>query len=172
MTDDAVVVASPSVGRSVRIETRVALAELNAEYSACLDEGRFDEWPDFFTDDCRYRVVPRENHERGLPLGTIDLQSRAALLDRVYGVQSTLWHAPYYQRHIVGPVRVTGIDGAALRTEANYLVIRTKRDLPSEVFNAGRYLDRVVETPMGLRFAERICVFDSELIPNSMIYPI
>ena len=117
-------------------------------------------------------MVPRENHERQLPLGTIDLQCRGALLDRVYGVQSTLWHAPYYQRHIIGPARITAIDGDAIHAEANYLVIRTKRDLPSEVFNAGRYIDRVVETAQGLRFEEKICVFDSELIPNSLIYPI
>ena len=167
------VLASPSPARTVvDIETRVALAELNADYAACLDEGRFEAWPDFFTEQCRYRVVPRENHERGLPLGTIDLHSRGALMDRVYGVQSTLWHAPYYQRHIVGPVRITGTDGAVILAEANYLVIRTKRDLPSEVFNAGRYIDRVVRTPQGLLFDERICVFDSELIPNSMIYPV
>ncbi len=172
MTDDPVEIARPPLRAAVDIATRVALGELNAEYAACLDEERFDAWPDFFTEDCRYRVVPRENHERGLPLGTIDLQSRGALMDRVYGVQSTLWHAPYYQRHIVGPARITGMDGAAILAEANYLVIRTKRDLPSEVYNAGRYIDRIVNTPQGLRFAERICVFDSELIPNSMIYPI
>ena len=171
MTDDPVDVR-PAARPVVAVELRVALAELHAEYAACLDEGRFDAWPDFFTDDGRYRVVARENHERGLPLGTIDLQSRGALMDRVYGVQSTLWHAPYYQRHIVGPARVTGRDGDAVLAEANYLVIRTKRDLPSEVFNAGRYVDRIVDTPQGLRFAERLCIFDSELIPNSMIYPI
>jgi len=157
---------------SLDLELRVDLADLYAGYAACLDAGLFDEWPGFFTEDCRYKVVARENHDRGLPLGTMDLQSRGALMDRVYGVQSTLFHAPYYQRHIIGPARVTGHDHGTLSVEANYLVIRTKRDSPSEVFNAGRYLDRVVATDEGLRFQEKICVFDSELIPNSIIYPI
>jgi salicylate 5-hydroxylase small subunit len=40
------------------------------------------------------------------------------------------------------------------------------------VFNAGRYLDRIVPVPDGLRFADKICIFDSELIPNSIIYPL
>jgi len=154
------------------LELRLDLADLYAEYAACLDAGLFDAWPDFFTEDCRYKVVARENHDRGLPLGTMDLQSRGALMDRVYGVQSTLFHAPYYQRHIIGPARITGRDDGILSVEANYLVIRTKRDNPSEVFNAGRYLDRVVIAGEGLRFQEKICVFDSELIPNSIIYPI
>jgi len=156
----------------VSAELRSAMTELYAEYAACLDEGRFDAWPHFFTESCRYRLGPRENYDRGLPLSTMDLESRGALMDRVYGIQSTLWHAPYHQRHIIGPARCRGLDGTTLLTEANYLVVRTKRDMPSDVFNAGRYVDRIAQTPDGLRFAEKICVFDSELIPNSIIYPI
>jgi salicylate 5-hydroxylase small subunit len=157
---------------NAEIELRLNVADLYASYSACLDAGRFDDWPEFFTEDCRYRVVSRENHDRNLPLGTMDLQSRGALLDRAYAVQSTLFHAPYYQRHIVGPARILGREGETILVEANYLVIRTKRDQPSEVFNAGRYLDRIVAVRQGLRFVEKICIFDSELIPNSIIYPL
>jgi salicylate 5-hydroxylase small subunit len=39
------------------------------------------------------------------------------------------------------------------------------------VFNVGRYLDVVVRTPAGLKFASA-CIYDSEMIPNSIIYPI
>ncbi|HWM68871.1 MAG TPA: aromatic-ring-hydroxylating dioxygenase subunit beta [Steroidobacteraceae bacterium] len=157
---------------NAEIELRLNVADLYASYSACLDAGRFDDWPEFFTEDCRYRVVSRENHDRNLPLGTMDLQSRGALLDRVYAVQSTLFHAPYYQRHIIGPARILSREGETILAEANYLVIRTKRDQPSEVFNAGRYLDRIVAVQQGLRFVDKLCIFDSELIPNSIIYPL
>jgi salicylate 5-hydroxylase small subunit len=157
---------------NAEIELRLNVADLYASYSACLDAGRFDDWPEFFTEDCRYRVVSRENHDRNLPLGTMDLQSRGALLDRVYAVQSTLFHAPYYQRHIIGPARILSREGETILAEANYLVIRTKRDQPSEVFNAGRYLDRIVAVQQGLRFADKTCIFDSDLIPNSIIYPL
>jgi len=40
------------------------------------------------------------------------------------------------------------------------------------VFNVGRYLETIVRTSGGLKFASRICVYDSEMIPNSIIYPI
>ena len=153
-------------------ELRLDLLDLYAAYAACLDAGRFDDWPDFFTEDCHYRVVPRENHDKGLWLSTIDLHGRAMLKDRVYGVQSTLFHAPYYQRHLIGPARVLSREGDDLDVEANYLVVRTKRDQLSELFNAGRYLDKVAITADGLRFRRKYCVFDSELIPNSLIYPI
>jgi salicylate 5-hydroxylase small subunit len=56
--------------------------------------------------------------------------------------------------------------------EANYAVIRTKLSEASTVFNVGRYLDTVVRTPAGLKFKSRECIYDSEMIPNSIIYPI
>ena len=51
-------------------------------------------------------------------------------------------------------------------------MFRTKLDDPSTVFNVGRYIDEVVRTAAGLKFATRLCVYDSEMVPNSLIYPI
>lgn len=156
----------------IAIDLRFALADLYAAYADCLDQGRLEEWPGLFIEDCRYRVMPRENHEHAWPLCTIDLQSRGALKDRIYAARNTLFHAPYYQRHVIGPLRIVGSNQQATTVEANYVVLRTRRDEPSELFNTGRYIDRVVSTPDGLRFADKLCVFDSELVPNSIIYPI
>jgi salicylate 5-hydroxylase small subunit len=94
------------------------------------------------------------------------------LRDRVYGIKETLFHDPYYQRHVVGAPVVRRVDAGRIYSEANYAVFRTKLDGPSTVFNVGRYIDTVVQTPAGLKFAERLCVFDSEMIPNALIYPI
>lgn len=151
---------------------RFEIADLYAAYASCLDERRYKEWPDFFTETCVYQLIPRENYEAGLPLATLSFESRGMLQDRVHGVGDTLFHAPYYQRHIVGPPRIVSSDEAGIRTEVNYLVLRTRRNEISEVFNTGRYVDLIVRMPEGLRFAEKRCVFDSEMIPNSIIYPI
>jgi salicylate 5-hydroxylase small subunit len=94
------------------------------------------------------------------------------LKDRVYGIQETLYHDPYYQRHVVGAPVVRRVDGERIYAEANYAVFRTKLDKESTVFNVGRYIDTIVTTPEGLKFAERLCVYDSEMIPNAIIYPI
>ena len=64
------------------------------------------------------------------------------------------------------------VDDTGWHCEANYAVFRTKLDGPSTVFNVGRYLDHIVRTPQGLKFAQRLCVYDSEMIPNAIIYPI
>ena len=160
------------IGRQLDFETWQALSELYADYASAVDSGQWDLWPEFFTDSCIYKLQPRENHERGFPLATLAFESKAMLRDRVYGIRETLFHDPYYQRHVVGAPVIRRVDEAGIQCEANYAVFRTKLDGLSTVFNVGRYLDTVVRTPAGLKFAQRLCVYDSEMIPNSIIYPI
>ncbi len=149
-----------------------ALSQLYARYAQAVDSGDWDLWPEFFTEECSYRLQPRENHERGFALATLSFESKGMLKDRVYGIRDTLFHDPYYQRHVVGAPLVHRVDGDRIFSEANYAVFRTKLDALSTVFNVGRYLDTVVRTPEGLKFQERLCIYDSEMIPNSIIYPI
>jgi salicylate 5-hydroxylase small subunit len=151
---------------------REDIAELMGAYAFCLDEGDHDSWPDFFTPDALYRVVPRENFERDLPLSTLSLQGHGMMRDRLYGVESTIFHAPYYQRHIISQTHIVSRESNSIEARTNYLVVRTKRDMPAEIFNTGVYHDRIVLTESGLKFAQRLCVFDNDLIPNSLIYPI
>ena len=157
---------------SLGFEDWLALTQLYADYASAVDGGQWDLWPEFFTEDCVYRLQPRENHERGFPLATLAFTSKGMLKDRAYGIRETLFHDPYYQRHVVGTPIVRRVEGGRLHCEANYAVFRTKLSDASTVFNVGRYLDVVVRTPQGLKFERRECIYDSEMIPNSIIYPI
>ena len=150
----------------------LALVQLYSDYASAVDSGDWDLWPGFFTDTCVYRLVPRENHERGFPLATLSFESKGMLRDRVYGIRETLFHDPYYQRHVVGAPVVRKVVDGRIHSEANYAVFRTKLSELSTVYNVGRYVDEVVKTPDGLRFASRLCIYDSEMIPNSIIYPV
>ena len=150
----------------------LALVQLYSDYASAVDSGDWDLWPGFFTDACVYRLVPRENHERGFPLATLSFESKGMLRDRVYGIRETLFHDPYYQRHVVGAPVVRKVVDGRIHSEANYAVFRTKLSELSTVYNVGRYVDEVVRTPDGLRFASRLCIYDSEMIPNSIIYPV
>jgi salicylate 5-hydroxylase small subunit len=157
---------------SINFGDWLALSQLYADYAAAVDSGNWDLWPEFFVEDCVYRLQPRENHERGFPLATLSFTSKGMLKDRVYGIKETLFHDPYYQRHIVGAPMVRRAEADRIESEANYAVLRTKLSEASTVFNVGRYIDVVVRTPGGFKFASRECIYDSEMIPNSIIYPI
>lgn len=146
--------------------------QLNAAYAAALDEQRFDDWPGFFLENARYTVQARENFDRGLPLALIDLESQGMMKDRVYGITQTIYHAPYYMRHLVSPARVTEQQDGLIRAQANYAVFRTKPGGVSEVYNVGRYIDELVRVEGSLKFQSRRCVYDSEMVLNSLIYPV
>ena len=148
------------------------LTQLYARYAQAVSSGEWELWPEFFTDDCSYRLQPRENYDRGFPLATLSFESKGMLKDRVYGIRETLFHDPYYQRHVVGTPLVLKAEADRFECEANYAVFRTKLSELSTVFNVGRYIDTVVRRPEGLKFASRLVVYDSEMIPNSIIYPI
>lgn len=155
----------------IDVSIQLAISRLYADYAAFLDERDYQRWVDLFIDMSSYILQPRENFDSGLPLATMRLESKGMILDRIYGITTTLYHAPYYQRHIVGPVRIEeGNEG--FHVEANYVVIRTHTNAPSDILSAGRYIDRVVNQDNRFLFATKLCVFDTELIPNSVIYPI
>lgn len=152
--------------------THQALCRLYALNAHLADEGRWNDWADLFTQDCLYLLQPRENFDRGFPLATMRYESRGMLLDRAYAVTETLFHDPYYQRHVVGIPLVMAVRQGRIHSMAHYAVLRTKLSRETTVFNVGRYLDEVVSTPQGLKFAVRRAIYDSEMIPNSIIYPI
>jgi len=156
----------------VDMQTWLGIQQLYADYASAVDSGQWNLWPEFFTEACVYKLQPRENYERGFPLATLSLTSKGMLKDRVYGITETLYHDPYYQRHLVGTPVVRKVENGAIYCEANYAVFRTKLDKESTVFNVGRYLDTIVQTAEGLKLKERLCIYDSEMIPNSIIYPI
>ncbi len=149
------------------------LTQLYSNYASAVDAADWDAWPEFFIDDCVYKLQPRENYDRGFPLSTLAFDSKGMLKDRVYGIKETLFHDPYYQRHVIGTPIVHKVDeDGRIHSEANYAVFRTRLSKESTVFNVGRTLDEVVRTPQGLKFASRLVIYDSEMIPNSLIYPI
>ena len=156
----------------IDFKTYFELLNLYSDYAMVCDSAEWEKWPDFFVEEGTYRLQPRENFDQGLPLCLLALESKAMIQDRVYGVKETMYHDPYYQRHIVGTPRIVSVEGDRIISEANYTVIRTKFDGDSTILSVGYYHDVIVKTPEGLKLQSRLCVYDSEMIANSIIYPI
>ncbi|MDW5444603.1 aromatic-ring-hydroxylating dioxygenase subunit beta [Polaromonas sp. SM01] len=155
-----------------RLQLQHDVDQLNVAYAAVLDDKRFEAWPDFFLEDGRYTVQARENFDRGLPLALMDLESRGMMKDRVYGITQTIYHGPYYMRHVISAAKILSNEAGVITAQTNYAVFRTKPAGVSEVYNVGRYVDELVATDGGLKFRRRLCVYDSEMILNSLIYPV
>jgi 3-phenylpropionate/cinnamic acid dioxygenase small subunit len=163
-------IAAPGI--DAPIELRARLADLYCAYADVLDEGALECWPDFFTEECLYKVIPRENFEQELPIALIFCESRNMLVDRVVALRETALYVPRIVRHMTSNIRLRTIEAQGLRLTANFALYQTMTDQPSDLFLCGRYHDRVVEDGGNLRFAERICVYDSTIVPTSLVYPV
>ena len=153
-------------------DLRFEVEDLYADYGACLDDGELERWPELFTDACVYKIIPRENFERGLPLAVMLCESKGMCQDRVAALRRASVYAPRALRHMITNLRIEGDEAAGVRVRANYLVLQTLTDEPTQVFNVGRYIDLVVRDAGRLKFKEKLCVFDSIVVPGSLVYPI
>ena len=167
------------------VARRLEVESLYADYAACLDADRLEEWPEFFTEDCHYRVSSAENYEAGLPLGLIYASSKAMLQDRVSALREANIYEPQRYRHLISGIRIArqsapppqaGEGGVgpedAVDLEASFLVVRTMQDGEMILFAAGRYIDRVARTEAGWKFASKIVVLDSRQIDTLLAIPL
>jgi 3-phenylpropionate/cinnamic acid dioxygenase small subunit len=153
-------------------ELHFALTTLNTEYAHALDNERYDDWLELFIEDCLYRVVPRENHVLDLPIALIHCESKGMLRDRVQAARDSTMAEPRTIRHFVTNIRVLEANGDAIRAEANVLIVQTMINRMTEIVLSGFYLDRLVRRDGRLLFRERLCIYDSLLIPTSLVAPV
>jgi anthranilate 1,2-dioxygenase small subunit len=154
------------------IARRLELESLYSDYAACLDADRLEDWPEFFSEDCRYRVTSAENYEAGLPLGLIYATSKNMLKDRVRALRDANIYEPQRYRHLISGIRILSPHSGTLDLEANFLVVRTMQDGGMILFAAGRYVDRAVRTEAGWKFAKKIVVLDSRQIDTLLAIPL
>ena len=156
----------------MHIERQLAVLDLNARYAEAIDEGRFEEWPDFFTEDGRYRVTTAENVAQNLPLSLIYATSRAMLRDRVKALrEANIYEAQRY-RHMLGPARIEVDREGPLRVRTSFMVARVMHTGETTLFATGSYRDRVVLDGATTCFAERTVILDSRQIDTLLAIPL
>ena len=155
---------------------RLELEALYTDYADCLDNDALEDWPAFFTDDCRYRITSAENVEAGLPIGIVYATSRAMLVDRVMALRKANIYEPQRYRHIVGTLKIgpadDNNDAGVVAVTASFLVVRTMQDGDMSLFAAGRYVDRVVQHGAAWKFAKKDVVLDSRRVDTLLAIPL
>jgi 3-phenylpropionate/cinnamic acid dioxygenase small subunit len=150
---------------------RDELENLYADYAEAIDGGTLEHWPDFFVDPCLYRIVSKENFDKGLPLSLMRCESLGMLKDRAFASEKLNVYGPRAWRHAITQIRAE-LQGEEIAVRANFAVFETLHDEHTRILCTGAYRDRLVRTPAGLKFREKICVYDAALIPGSIVMPI
>jgi anthranilate 1,2-dioxygenase small subunit len=153
-------------------EVRRQIEDLHARYIRVVDDGLWDEWPQLFAETCLYKIVTRENFDRGLPLSVMECHSRGMLQDRVTGLRTINVFEPHRYLHQSSGVSVESASGGRIQSKSNYLVIRTMQDGAMSIFSCGVYLDKIILTPGGALFQERVVVADSRRIETLLVLPL
>lgn len=151
---------------------RADLRDFYEDYAACLDAEDLERWPDFFTEDCFYRVTGRENHDLNLPYGLIYCINKNMIKDRVLALRQTTMFEPRSLRHFISGVRIKQVDGDTIQTEANFAILESLSDREPVINMVGRYIDTVVRTADGFLFKSRDCVCDNYRVRTSLIIPV
>lgn len=148
------------------------LHQLQQQYISALDNDRLEQWADFFTEECVYEIVPRENEDAGLPIGIIYCDSKRMLRDRVLSLRHANIYEVHSYRHMTSGMQIRVIDADTVETESSYVVVQTLQDGESFVYQAGRYLDVVVRTPDGWRYQSKRVIYDTSRVATLLATPI
>jgi 3-phenylpropionate/cinnamic acid dioxygenase small subunit len=154
------------------VARRLELEALYTDYVHCLDADELERWPDFFTEDCFYRITSAENYEAGMPLGLIHATSRNMLKDRVSALREANIYEPQRYRHLVSSIKIGEEHEDTLDVLANFLVVRTMQEGDMTIFAAGRYVDEIRRQNGLWKFARKNVVLDSRQIDTLLAIPI
>jgi anthranilate 1,2-dioxygenase small subunit len=145
----------------VSAHASACISRMMARYASAIDNGELDHWPEFFTDDCTYRILTRTDFDAGRDFGIWFCNSRGMLLDRVESIRSVNVFEPHVYRHVLGPTEIVSVEDGVMGCETSFMVVRTGYEGEMMVFSVGRYVDAVLVDDQRAWLRDRTVVTDS-----------
>jgi anthranilate 1,2-dioxygenase small subunit len=161
-----------SAGGRVTAEIAEQIAVLNYRYAQALDDRRLDDWPEFFLDDGRYIIHPRENRDRGLEGYWIYCDSKRMMLDRVLSIKEVNLYNIHYNRRAISNILVTDAGDGVYIARSNYSIVQTNSGGRSAIFSVGAYVDQVVFIDEEPKFQEKIVIPDTFTVSPLVAIPL
>lgn len=155
----------------VGADLRYHIEGLLTDYCHRIDDGDWDQWPKFFTEDGIYKIITRDNYDAGLPLGIMYCDGRGMMKDRMIALQTANIFEPHTYCHTLSRPRLE-MHGDTVKSRTNFTVIRTMQNGAMDVFAAGKYLDTVVTVDQRIMLQERIVVVESRRIDILLVAPL
>lgn len=141
-------------------------------YARCIDGGNLEGWPDFFEEDCVYKITTADNYSLGLEAGVVFANSRGMLLDRVASLREANIYERHVYRHFLGAPWIVSQDEREVRSETSFFVARIMRDGSTDVYATGRYIDVYRLNGASPKLRERIVVCDSSRFDTLLALPL
>jgi len=155
----------------VRLRARLLAEEALHAYAETIDAGEFEAWAAMFADASSYRLVPRENAERGLPIALMDCPTKAWIDDRATAILHASIYSPHRYRHLYGNLVVTDASDDRATVQCSYAVYRTSTVGDTELLSVGT-VDAEVLLGAAAPIAHMTVVYDTARIPGVLVFPL
>ena len=156
----------------IGVEARFAIADLFADYAACLDGGRLEDWLDCFAAGCTYEIVSRENLRRGLPLALMLCENKDMLRDRVVSLREANEYSVHTDKHVIGGVRIREPVDGGFAVEADYAMFQADAEGTGSLYSFGTYVAECALAGDAAKFRRMTVVVDNWNIPHMLSTPI
>jgi 3-phenylpropionate/cinnamic acid dioxygenase small subunit len=153
------------------LNLHLKINDFYTRYAESICDGDIETWPEFFTEKCLYRIIPKTNYDRKLRIGPMFAESKGALKDRVVAIKETLVYSARSITHLVSGVRIVSMEGPLLKTRSMLAIYQTLVDGTTHIQLVGRTFDSINLDDGTPKFSERIVVFDSELLAGALVFP-
>jgi len=148
------------------------IGQVQAAYARAIDNGDLDAWPEFFAEQCIYKITTADNHAQGLEAGLVFANSRAMLIDRITSLREANVYERHMYRHFLGQPWIKSHERSQVASETPFFVIRIMRDGSTDIYATGRYLDLYSLQTNPPKLIERIVVCDSSRFDTLLALPL
>jgi anthranilate 1,2-dioxygenase small subunit len=153
-------------------DARAAILDLLGEYVYAVDQDRLEDWIELFTQDCVYKIVPKENLAAGLPAALLFCEGKDMLRDRVAYLRKAAVYNPHWDRHLISTVRMNEEQPGSYRSTTNFACYQSDLEGRSSLFCVGYYEDLIVTDAGQLRFKERLVVIETSSVQTLLSTPL
>ena len=157
---------------NIAVDVRQRIEDLIVDYAHMIDDDRLEEWPDYFVEDCTYRMIDRHSYAKGRVIGIMECSSRGMLQDRILALREANVYEPHVYCHLLSGTRIRGEADGVYTVETSYTVIRTMQEGDMALFSAGKYVDEIVFEGGTPKFRSRVVVCDSNRVDTLIVIPI
>jgi anthranilate 1,2-dioxygenase small subunit len=154
------------------LKSWLEISTLAHHYVSALDNDRLEEWPNFFTEDCHYEIIPKENFDAGLKASVIYCTNQKMLRDRVVSLRHANIYEKHTYRHMISGLVLGEEHDGQIMTTCSYVVILTNQAGESVVYQTGAYHDTVVRSDGVLKYSRKVAVYDTLRVQTLLATPI
>ena len=158
--------------RVVEQTQRALIEDFLNDYAYKIDDGDYEAWPNFFTEDAFYQVITKESYEAGLPVGILTCDGRGMMVDRTRALRDANIYEPHSYSHFLSRPALEEREGGAITARTNFQVIRTMQNGDQFLYGVGKYLDEIVWEDGMPKLRKRMVILESRRVDILLVLPL